>query len=125
MKLARRTLLLLCPALALQAQPAPSVPLEVAREALGQGKLRVIDIREPTEHAAGVAEGAQLLPMSQLPQRLAELPGKDEPLLLICRTQNRSKATAQKLREAGYTQVQYVEGGMSEWVKRGWPTVKP
>jgi rhodanese-related sulfurtransferase len=99
--------------------------LEAAREALRGGKLRVVDIREPAEHATGVAEGAQLLPMSQLPQRLAELPGKDEPLLLVCRTQNRSRATAAKLREAGYTRVQFVEGGMSEWVKRGWSTVKP
>ena len=104
---------------------AASVPLEAAREALRGGKLRVVDIREPAEHATGVAEGAQLLPMSQLSQRLGELPGKDEPLLLVCRTQNRSRATALKLREAGYTRVQFVEGGMSEWVKRGWATVKP
>lgn len=113
------------PALARAQGEAVSVPLEAAREALRGGKLRVVDIREPAEHATGVAEGAQLLPMSQLPQRLAELPGKDEPLLLVCRSQNRSRATAAKLREAGYTRVQFVEGGMSEWVQRGWSTVKP
>jgi len=128
MKPARRTLLMLlslCALPAAQAQPAASVPLEAARDALAGGRMRVIDIREPSEHAAGVAEGAQLLPMSQLQQRQAELPDKDLPVLLICRTQNRSKATALKLREAGYRQVQYVEGGMSEWVKRGWPTRQP
>lgn len=121
MKLAPLALLLSCPALWAQT----AVPLEAAREALLAGKARVIDIRESSEHASGVAAGALLLPMSQLPQRLAELPDKDEPLLLICRTQNRSKATAAKLHEAGYRQVQFVEGGMAEWVRRGWPTVKP
>jgi rhodanese-related sulfurtransferase len=47
-------------------------------------------------------------------------------VLLICNTQNRSSATLRALRErGGYTNVRFVEGGMSEWVRRGWPTVAP
>ena len=57
---------------------------------------------------------------------LAEIP-KDaaQPVLLICNTQNRSRAVWQALRERGYTNVRYVEGGMSEWARRGLPLVKP
>jgi rhodanese-related sulfurtransferase len=73
-----------------------------------------------------VIAGARLLPMSQLKTRVGEIPsGANQPVLLICNTQNRSSATWKALREQGYTNVRFVQGGMSEWNKRGWPTVKP
>ena len=56
------------------------------------GRALLVGIREPDEHATGVAPGARLLPMRQLSVRLAELP-KDRQLLLVCNTQNRSRAT--------------------------------
>ncbi|MDO9164690.1 MAG: rhodanese-like domain-containing protein [Rhodoferax sp.] len=46
-------------------------------------------------------------------------------MLLICNTQNRSSATLEALREKGYKHVRYVQGGMSEWARRGWPMTKP
>jgi rhodanese-related sulfurtransferase len=89
------------------------------------GRALLIDIREPQEHATGVAAGAHLLPMRQLSQRIHEIPTRpDQPVLLICNTQNRSKATLRALREQGYSHVRYVDGGMSEWARRGWPMVK-
>lgn len=103
-----------------------SVPLDVARKEHESGKVTLIDIREPQEHATGVASGAQLLPMRQLAARLAEIPNDPKrPVLLICNTQNRSSATNKFLRDKGYTNVRFVQGGMSEWVRRGWPLVKP
>lgn len=108
------------------AQSADAVTLQAARDAHEAGRAVLIDIREPNEHARGVAAGARLLPMSQLPQRLAEIPTDPAmPVLLICNTQNRSSATLQALRERGYGHVRYVNGGMSEWARRGWPMVKP
>ncbi len=103
-----------------------SVSLDAARAEFEAGRAVLIDIREPHEHAPGVARGARLLPMSQLAPRLAEItadPG--QPVLLICNTQNRSSRTLKTLRERGYGHVRFVEGGMSEWVRRGWPVVKP
>jgi rhodanese-related sulfurtransferase len=86
----------------------------------------LIDIREPREHATGVAPGARLLPMAQIGSRRSEIPTDPrQPVLLICNTQNRSKATLKALREKGYGHVRYVEGGMSEWARRGWPLVAP
>ncbi|MBH9552342.1 rhodanese-like domain-containing protein [Inhella gelatinilytica] len=125
----RRTLLCLAPLLVLPprtlAQDAASVTLDQARAAVEAGR-RLIDVREPSEHATGIAPGAQRLPMSELPQRLGQLPSaKDEPFLLICRTQNRSKRVAQQLKELGYTRVQFVEGGMAGWAARGWPLETP
>ncbi len=105
---------------------APTVTLEDARTALEKSSMVVVDIREPMEHASGVAKGALLIPMSQLGQRLGELPkpGK-EPFLVICNTQNRSSRVAAQLETMGYTNVSFVAGGMSQWAARGWPLVKP
>jgi rhodanese-related sulfurtransferase len=101
-----------------------SVSLDQARAEHEAGKALLVDIREPAEHATGVAPGAQLLPMRQLGSRLGELP-RDRPVLLICNTQNRSRATLDALRAQGWTNLRSVDGGMSEWKRRGWPMVPP
>jgi rhodanese-related sulfurtransferase len=104
----------------------PHVSLEQARTEHASGKVLMIDIREPQEHATGVAQGVVLLPMSQVAQRVAEIPKQaDQPVLLICNTQNRSSAVTEALQEQGFTNIRYVDGGMSEWARRGWPMVKP
>lgn len=103
-----------------------AVSLEVARSEHEAGRAVLIDIREPEDHGTGVAAGARLLPMRQSKRRLNEIPNNaEQPVLLICNTQNRSGATLRALREQGYGHVRYVNGGMSEWARRGWPMVKP
>ncbi len=134
-QLFRRTGLLLAAvmvpmALAGCGQPAASDPLRVELEegrALFESRqVMMFDIRESSEHATGVADGALLLPMSQLQQRLGEVP-KDpsQPVLIICNTQNRSSKVVQAMKEAGWDNVRYVHGGMSAWAKNGWPMVRP
>jgi rhodanese-related sulfurtransferase len=101
-----------------------NVGLETARAALEARHIAVFDLREPFEHATGVAAGARLLPMSQINARLAEIP-TDQPVLLMCNTQNRSRMIAEALWERGYKHVRYVIGGMSLWTLHGWPKVPP
>lgn len=106
------------------------ISLDEARRLHESGAAVLIDIREPQEHATGLVAGAKLLPMSQLSQRFKEIPlDTAKPVLLICRTQNRSSSTLRNLRkqlgEQAYSHVRYVDGGMSEWARRGWPMVKP
>ena len=97
---------------------ADVVSLDVARAEFEAGRAVLIDIREPEEHATGVAAGAKLLPMRQLRQRLHEIPTRaDQPVLLICNTQNRSGNTLKALRRQGFGHVRYVHGGMSEWAQ--------
>ena len=108
------------------AQVPTVVTLEAARNALETSSHLVVDIREPDEHATGVAKGMRLIPMSQLGKRLGELATPNQqPVLLICNTQNRSARVVEQLRAAGYSNVSYVHGGMSLWATRGWPMVKP
>lgn len=111
---------------------APSAPdplrvsLEEGRQLLESKQALMFDIREADEHATGVANGALLLPTSQIQQRAAEIPRDPaQPVLLICQTQSRSSEVAKALTEAGWTNVRYVHGGMSGWARNGWPMVKP
>ena len=108
------------------ADDADKVSLEQARTEYQSGKVMLIDIRESREHLTGVVQDAVLLPMSELPQKQSLIP-KDpaQPVLLICNTQNRSKATLAKLKQLGYRNIRYVEGGMSQWTAKGWPVVAP
>ena len=103
-----------------------AVTIEYARQEFEAGKVTLIDVREPQEHAIGIVKGVQLLPMRQIAMRIAEVPSDPKKaVLLICNTQNRSSATFKFLRDKGYANVRYVQGGMSEWTRRGWPLVKP
>lgn len=106
-----------------QAQDPDRVNLDQARDDLKAGRAVLIDLREPHEHARGVAPGAMRLPLSQLSRRWSEVPSAaDKPVYLICATQNRSRAALQALREqGGYSHVRYVHGGMSGWAAQGWP----
>ena len=105
---------------------APFVNLEDARTALEKSSMVVVDIREPSEHATGVAKGAVLMPIAQISKRISELPApKTQPFLVICNTQNRSSRIVEQLHAMGYTNASYVMGGMSQWAQRGWPMIKP
>lgn len=104
----------------------PMVSLEDMRQALETSSTIVVDIREPHEHANGVANGATLIPMSQLGGRLVELPAPGaEPFWVICNTQVRSANIVGQLQSMGYTNASYVNGGMSMWARQAWPMVKP
>ncbi|MEX1165683.1 MAG: rhodanese-like domain-containing protein, partial [Hydrogenophaga sp.] len=99
---------------------------EEGRQLFERYQVTLFDIREPDEHATGVADGAKLLPMSQLQKRVGEIPNDPaQPVLIICNTQSRSSKVAQALKEAGWNNVRYVHGGMSTWAQNGWPMVKP
>jgi rhodanese-related sulfurtransferase len=102
------------------------VDLEEGRALFESRQALMFDIRENDEHATGIANGAHLLPMSQLKQRLGEIPQDPaQPVLIICNTQNRSSKVVQAMKEAGWNNVRYVHGGMSRWARNGWPMVRP
>jgi rhodanese-related sulfurtransferase len=90
----------------------PSVTIEeaIARVSAGQ---RLVDVREQGEWDAVHSPRAQLLPMSELQDRLEELP-RGEEFLVVCHAGSRSARVTAALIEAGFDAVN-VEGGMSAW----------
>jgi len=101
----------------------PGVDVTQGAAMQSQGAL-MIDVREPGEYAAGHAPGTQLIPLGQLERRLSELAAhKDKPVVLICRSGNRSGQAQEILAKAGFTQALNVEGGMNAWAKAGLPVL--
>ena len=77
----------------------------------------VVDVREPVEYVAGHVPGAVLIPMGQVPARLAELP-VGERMYVICASGNRSRVVRDYLRTAGLD-AWTVNGGTNAWVTAG------
>jgi rhodanese-related sulfurtransferase len=86
--------------------------------AFAAGELALVDVREQAEWDAGHVEGAQFLPMSELPGRVAELPAGR--LAIVCRSGSRSGMVADWLASSG-TDAVNVSGGMKAWVAAGLP----
>ena len=82
----------------------------------------VIDVREPGEYVCGHVPGAVLVPMGQLPSRVAEL-DRSRPVFVICASGNRSRAMADYLERAGFD-ARSVDGGTAAWVQSGHPVVR-
>ena len=86
----------------------------------------IIDVREPNEFATGYIENAVLMPMGSLQAQLPAYLQKHlanqstdqlsaTPILLYCRSGNRSGVAADFLQKMGYTNVVSLKGGMRDW----------
>ncbi len=73
----------------------------------------LLDVRQPEEYATARIEGAVLIPLNELPSRLAELP-KDLPLVVMCHHGMRSAHAVHHLREAGFD-AHNLTGGIDAW----------
>ncbi len=77
----------------------------------------LIDVRTPEEFAGGHIPGAINISVESLPDRLDEVP-EDVPLVVYCRSGNRSATAGEILVNNGYQPV-YDLGGIRDWVAQG------
>ncbi|XEC97200.1 rhodanese-like domain-containing protein [Paenibacillus tarimensis] len=89
-------------------------PQEVEQKLLSGEKLNLVDVREREEWVEGHIAEARLIPLSELQDRLDELNGEDKPLVMVCRSGNRSGKACDYLQQLGYSVVN-VKGGMLNW----------
>jgi len=85
----------------------------------------LLDVRENDEWAAGHAEGALHIPMSEFVGRIGELTeraGEGEQVYVVCRSGGRSAQVTQYLLQQGLDAVN-VAGGMLAWTAAGRPIV--
>src|SRR5512139_2443425 len=103
--------------------PVPSIDAAGAQTKLNEKpKPLVLDVREPSEYAAGHIAGSTLIPLHQLAGRMGQLP-KDREIICVCASGSRSSSAARQLLKNGYT-VLNMSGGMSRWQRAGLPVKK-
>lgn len=95
----------------------------------------IYDVRRSEEwYETGIVEGSELLTFVNtegqlLPDfidRFTATIGKDDPVILICRTGSRTRALARYLtEEMGYTQVFNVRNGITQWISDERPVIRP
>ncbi len=83
--------------------------------------LTVLDVREDAEWAAGHIDGAQHIPLMQIPNRLDELPAESQ-VLVVCRSGTRSAQATAFLNAHGRDAVN-LAGGMVAWARSHRPMV--
>lgn len=89
-----------------------------------QGAL-LLDVRQPEEYAAIHAPNAKLIPLGELPARLPEIATyKDKPIVVMCRSGRRSAKGVELLKEAGYSNVSNLAGGIQGWESDGLAVVR-
>ncbi|MCM2308719.1 MAG: VTT domain-containing protein [Sulfuritalea sp.] len=87
--------------------------------------IAVVDVRDAADFdgETGHVPGALNLPLGELPARIAELePWRANGVVLICRTQVRSRQAARLLARQGFSGLRVVRGGILAWRELGYPT---
>jgi len=87
---------------------------ELQRERGSKPDLVLLDVREPREAQIARIEGARLIPLRELPRRLAELPGHAE-IVTHCHHGQRSLQAREILKGAGFANVRSLAGGIDAW----------
>src|SRR5690606_12585877 len=100
--------------LAVEPSPGEQTPRQI-RARLDAGEpLLLLDVREPFELDICHLDGAQNIPMSEIGYRWQEIP-RDRPVVVFCHTGIRSANLIAALREAGYTSLINLAGGIDAW----------
>jgi rhodanese-related sulfurtransferase len=87
----------------------------------GDQEVLLVDVRSPYEYEHdGHISGSRLLPLPALLQRVDELP-KNQEIIFVCRSGNRSLVACEQLLRMGFSQVKNFEGGMIAWQMSGFP----
>ena len=82
----------------------------------------LLDVREPWEFERARIDGAQLVPMREVPGRLGEIE-QGKPVVAICHHGGRSMQVALFLEKAGYNNVHNLVGGVDAWSRTVDPAV--
>ena len=82
----------------------------------------ILDVRQPEEWNEYHVPDSTLIPLAELASRADELP-KDQEIVIVCRSGNRSAQGRNILLDAGFTQVTSMAGGLTQWRAAGYPIV--
>jgi adenylyltransferase/sulfurtransferase len=100
----------------------PEITVEELNRRQGAGEdIFVLDVREPHEYQI-CNLGGYLIPLGDLPKRVNELDSSRE-IVAHCKMGGRSAKAVDFLRQAGFTKVKNLKGGILAWADRVDPTM--
>ncbi|HEY9137934.1 MAG TPA: molybdopterin-synthase adenylyltransferase MoeB [Terriglobus sp.] len=96
----------------------PQISVEELKAKREEGTAFILDVREPHE-AQIVSIGARMIPVGELEARVGEIAEyKDKEVLVHCKSGARSQKASLILKNAGFTNVKNVAGGILAWADR-------
>ncbi len=98
------------------------ITAEELKKKLDRKETVLIDVREPFEYDICHIEGAKLIPLGDLPNRVGEL-NPDDHIVLHCHHGGRSMRALQFLQSAGFKKVKNLTGGIDVWAEKIEPSM--
>ena len=82
----------------------------------------LLDVRTQEEHKSGYLEGAVLIPLAELENKISSnVSGKNTPIYIYCRSGRRAGTAVEKLKAMGYTDLHNLGGLMDAQEKLDLP----
>ena len=101
------------------------VDCSAALQLLNHKNALLLDVREEGEYKAGHILNSTLIPLNKLNERIGELEKyREQPIVVVCRSGNRSGTACAALGKRGFTQVYNLAGGVTAWQKANLPLEK-
>lgn len=104
-------------------EPFKRIGVDEAKELIEQGRVRVVDVRNPDEWESGHIPVATHIPLPRiLSNPDATLAGDlEQPQLFVCAVGERSAVACEVAAMLGYKEVYNLSGGTIAWIKGGNP----
>jgi rhodanese-related sulfurtransferase len=101
------------------------VDIAAALQLINHKNAAILDVREQSEYDTGHVLNSKLIPLGKLKERMGEMEKyKDRPILVVCRSGNRSGTACFLLGKQGFTQAYNLAGGVQAWQKSNLPLEK-
>ncbi len=103
----------------------PYISVEELRMKQINGDVVILDAREENEYQVSHIEGAKFIGFNTFSSETvrAEIPEKETPIIVYCSLGIRSEEIGEKLKKAGFTNVQNLYGGIFEWSNNEYPVI--
>ena len=99
-------------------------PLE-ATQLLNHQDAVLLDVREPQEYQEGFLPNSIRIPLGSLSEKAAQLDKhRERPIIIVCRSGNRSAQAVRMLKRMGYETVYNLGGGLHAWRTANLPISK-
>ena len=101
------------------------VDCSAALQLINHKNALILDVRDDGEYLAGHILNSMPIPLSKLGGRMDELEKyQEQPIVVVCRSGNRSVSACAALGKRGFTQAYNLAGGIIAWQKANLPLKK-